>query len=166
MKKPRRDSNKANTPCITQLEREGVAYTLHSYTHDDATASYGSEAAEQLQVEADKLFKTLVVAVDERELIVCIIPVTTKLSLKAVAKTHGCKRAQMADKALVHRTTGYILGGVSPIGQKKRLTTYIDESATLNKTILVSGGMRGLDVELSVDDLQKLTNALFFSMTV
>mgnify|MGYP000421582756 CR=1 FL=1 len=166
MKNRKRNSNKANTPCITYLERAGVSYTMHSYTHDEGNSSYGLEAAERLDVEADRIFKSLVVEVDESQLLVCIIPVTHRLSMKAVAKAHGAKKAQMADKSLVQRTTGYVLGGVSPIGQKITLPTYIDESAILYESILVSGGMRGIDIELKVDDLQLITQARYISLVV
>ncbi len=164
-KQPRRH-NTANTPCLVRLEEEAVTYSLHPYDHESDGGSYGLEAAAKLDVLADQIFKTLVISLDTGELAVCIIPVTVHLNLKSAAKAFGVKKASMADKTLVSNTTGYVLGGVSPIGQKRPLPTVIDESAILFETILVSAGMRGLDVELPVDELQRLTKASFEAVSM
>lgn len=148
------------TPATAALDTAGVGYTLHSYHHDAARAEqaggYGLEAALALGVEADRVFKTLVADVDG-QLVVCVVPVTTKVDLKALAHAVGGKRAAMADPAAAARATGYVVGGISPLGQKRRLTTVLDETAELWPTILVSAGRRGLDVELAPEDLLALT---------
>jgi Cys-tRNA(Pro)/Cys-tRNA(Cys) deacylase len=148
------------TPATAALDDAGVGYTLHSYPHDPARAGqaggYGLEAAQALGVEAERIFKTLVVDVDGR-LVVCVVPVTTRVSLKSLAQAVGGRRAVLADPAAAARATGYIVGGISPLGQKRRLTTVLDETALLWATILVSAGRRGLDVELAPDDLLALT---------
>lgn len=149
----------AGTPATALLTRLGVPFTAHPYDHDPRAESYGLEAAEALGVDPDRVFKTLVVDVDG-ELCVGVVPVSGSLDLKAVAAALGGKRAQMADKAAAQRATGYVLGGISPLGQKKALRTVVDETAELHETVLVSGGRRGLDVELSPADLVALTGAV------
>jgi Cys-tRNA(Pro)/Cys-tRNA(Cys) deacylase len=166
MRRQEQERTKVNTPCLSLLEQEGIAYRIHSYEHDRDTTSYGLEAAEKLAIEADRIFKTLVVQLDSGELVIGIIPVTMKLVMKSVAKVFHAKKAQMAPAPLVERTTGYVLGGVSPIGQKRLLPTIIDETAILFETILVSGGMRGLDVEIGTDLLKDLLKAEFESISV
>ncbi len=148
------------TPCIKLLKKRKIAYTLHQYTHDKTTSSYGKEAIEKLGVDADRVFKTLIVSVDG-VLVVAVVPVLSMLSMKLLAKRMGKKKAIMADVLTVEKTTGYILGGVSPLAQKKRLPTFIDSSAGIFKTIYVSAGKRGLEVELSPHDLSALTGAIF-----
>jgi Cys-tRNA(Pro)/Cys-tRNA(Cys) deacylase len=145
------------TPGINVAKRNKVLYKIHEYTHDDSSESYGLEAAEKLAVPEEKIFKTLVVNIDNKELAVGIIPVLSKLSMKLIAKALGAKKAIMANKPEVERSTGYILGGVSPLGQKKALKTIIDLSAKNHETIYVSAGRRGLEIELSPADLAKLT---------
>ena len=147
------------TPAVNIAKKAKIAYTLHSYTHDPASASYGEEASEKLGIPADRVFKTLVVQIDSRELVVAVIPVSSMLSMKQIAKAAGGKKAQMAVGADVERSSGYILGGVSPLGQKKRLRTFIDETAHSFSTIYVSAGRRGLEIELSPNDLVKITDA-------
>ncbi|GAA1813364.1 Cys-tRNA(Pro) deacylase [Agromyces neolithicus] len=142
----------AATPATLALTRAGIAFTARSYDHDPRAAAYGLEAAEKLGVEPERVFKTLLADIDGR-LVVGIIPVAEKLDLKALAAAVGGKRAEMADPAVAERKTGYVVGGISPIGQKSALPTVLDESAILCETILVSGGRRGLDLELSPDDL-------------
>jgi Cys-tRNA(Pro)/Cys-tRNA(Cys) deacylase len=146
------------TPATVALERAGVAFTQHTYEHDPAATSYGLEAAEALGLDPAAVFKTLLADVDG-ELTVGIVPVTGQLDLKALASTVGGKRASMADPAAAERTTGYVVGGISPIGQKKRLTTVIDTSALDQPRIYVSGGKRGLDLGLDPRDLVRLLEA-------
>lgn len=146
------------TPAVNIAKKAKIAYTLHSYTHDPASASYGEEASEKLGISADRVFKTLVAQIDSRELVVAVIPVSSMLSMKQIAKASGGKKAEMAKGADVERSSGYILGGVSPLGQKKRLRTFIDVSAKNFSTIFVSAGRRGLEIELSPDDLADMTN--------
>jgi len=138
-----------------------IDYLIHQYSHDPNHSSYGIEAAEKLNVDVAKVFKTLVLQLDNGRLTVGIVPVSGQLNLKQQAKAAGGKKAAMADAKLVEKSTGYVLGGVSPLGQKKRLSTIIDSSATNHETILVSAGRRGLEIELSPDDLCRLTSATF-----
>jgi Cys-tRNA(Pro)/Cys-tRNA(Cys) deacylase len=135
-----------------------VAFTTHAYTHDPKHASYGLEAAEALGLDPASVFKTLVADVDGK-LTVAIVPVETQLDLKALAKAVKGKRAQMADVKLAERTTGYVAGGISPLGQRKALPTVLDEQALEHAAIHVSGGRRGLELELAPQDLQRLTRA-------
>jgi len=146
------------TPGILEAKKANVSYTVHEYEHDPAAESYGNEAAEKMGVEPNRVFKTLVVSVDGKELAVGVVPVTSTLSLKLIAKAANAKKAVMADKQDVQRSTGYVLGGVSPLGQKKRLRTFIDQSAGQYDTIFVSAGKRGLEIELSANDLARLTH--------
>ncbi len=146
------------TPGINIAKRNNVPHKIHEYSHDESCESYGLEAAEKMGVAKHKVFKTLVVALDHKDLVVAVIPVSSKLSMKHFAKSVGAKKAVMADKLDVERSTGYVLGGVSPLGQKKRLKTIVDMSANNHTTIYVSAGRRGLEIELSPDDLIKLTN--------
>lgn len=149
------------TPAINIAKQARVNFTIHEYEHDPAAESYGEEAAEKLGANPAQVFKTLVVSLDGKDLAVGIVPVTAKLGLKQIAKAAGAKKATMADKQLVQRTTGYVLGGVSPLGQKKRLKTFIDQSAESFDTMYVSAGKRGLEIELAPTDLARLTQAQF-----
>lgn len=146
----------AGTPATVALARAGVAFTAHAYEHDPRAAAYGLEAAEKLGIDPDRVFKTLLANVDGA-LAVGIVPVAQQLDLKALAQALDGKRAEMADPAVAERKTGYVVGGISPIGQKTALPTVLDESAILCETILVSGGRRGLDLELAPDDLLAVT---------
>jgi len=148
------------TPGINQAKKHKVLYTIHEYSHDESSESYGLEAADKMGVPQEIVFKTLVVTLDNKELVVGIIPVSSMLSMKLIAKALGAKKAFMADKFDVERSTGYILGGVSPLGQKKRLKTLIHSSANNYSTIYVSAGRRGLEIELSPTDLVKLTKGI------
>ena len=148
------------TPGINAARKAKIAHKVHEYVHDPETESYGLEAAEKLGVPVDRVFKTLVVSLDSRELAVGVIPVSSMLSMKRMAKAAGAKKAAMADRADVERSTGYVLGGVSPLGQKKRLKTIIDSSASQHPTIYVSAGRRGLEIELSPADLVRLVNGV------
>ncbi|MFJ3583921.1 Cys-tRNA(Pro) deacylase [Streptomyces sp. NPDC090127] len=147
------------TPATVALTTAGVPYTLHAYDHDPASPSYGEEAAEALGVSPDRVFKTLVADVDG-ELTVAVVPVAGQLDLKALASAVGGKRATMADPTLAERTTGYVRGGISPLGQRKRLRTVLDASASTHATICVSAGRRGLEVELTPAALTSLTTAV------
>lgn len=149
------------TPAIHSAKQAGFAFQLHEYDHDPAAPSYGLEAAEKLGVAAEQVFKTLVVKLDGKQLAVGIVSVTRQLSLKQIAKAAGAKKAAMAEPSEVERATGYVLGGVSPLGQKKSLVTFIDHSAEAFATIYVSAGRRGLEIELAPGDLAKLSRARF-----
>ncbi|MFE5244909.1 MULTISPECIES: Cys-tRNA(Pro) deacylase [unclassified Streptomyces] len=158
MAKKSRKQQPGGTPATVALTTAGTAFTVHSYDHDPASASYGEEAAQALGVSPDRVFKTLVAEVDG-ELVVAVVPVAGSLDLKALASAVGGKRATMADPAAAERTTGYVRGGISPLGQRKRLRTVLDASAGAHATICVSAGRRGLEVELSPEDLTALTTA-------
>ncbi|MCS0636429.1 Cys-tRNA(Pro) deacylase [Streptomyces sp. LP05-1] len=158
-KKDRSGGGRGGTPATVALTAAGTAYTLHAYEHDPASPSYGEEAAEALGVSPERVFKTLVADVDG-ELTVAVVPVAGQLDLKALAAAVGGKRAAMADPAAAERATGYVRGGISPLGQRKRLRTVLDASAGDHATICVSAGRRGLEVELSPADLAALTGAV------
>ncbi|MFJ8583289.1 Cys-tRNA(Pro) deacylase [Streptomyces sp. NPDC093595] len=147
------------TPATVALTAAGTPFTLHAYDHDPASPSYGEEAAEALGVSPERVFKTLVADVDG-ELTVAVVPVAGQLDLKALAAAVGGKRAAMADPAAAERTTGYVRGGISPLGQRKRLRTVLDASAEQHATICISAGRRGLEVELAPKDLAALTDAV------
>ncbi|MER5640907.1 Cys-tRNA(Pro) deacylase [Kitasatospora sp. NPDC002227] len=147
------------TPAVVALEAAGVPFTLHSYDHDPATASYGAEAAQALGIPASQVFKTLLAEVDGR-LTVGIVPVSGQLDLKALATAVGGKRAAMADPVLAERTTGYVRGGISPLGQRRLLPTVLDATALAHPVIHVSAGRRGLEVALDPADLVRLTAAV------
>jgi Cys-tRNA(Pro)/Cys-tRNA(Cys) deacylase len=149
------------TPCILVAKKAKISYALHEYAHDPTTESYGSEAAEKMGAPEARVFKTLVVNLDSSELVVGVIPVSSMLSMKLIAKAAGAKKATMAAAADVERSTGYVLGGVSPLGQKKRIKTFIDASAEHFSSVYVSAGRRGLEIELSPNDLKNLTNGVF-----
>jgi Cys-tRNA(Pro)/Cys-tRNA(Cys) deacylase len=150
------------TPAINTAKKAKIDFTIHEYTHDPKSNSYGEEAAEKMGIEKDRVFKTLVVSNENAQLCVAIVPVSSQLNLKLFAKAMGSKKAAMADKKLVEKTTGYVLGGVSPIGQKKKLSTIIHETAKQYDTIFVSAGKRGLEIELAPDDLTKLTSGKYY----
>jgi Cys-tRNA(Pro)/Cys-tRNA(Cys) deacylase len=145
------------------LERAGISFTVHEYTHDPRAASYGREAGEALDVPADRVFKTLVAEVDGR-LVVGVVPVDGQLDLKALAVAAGGKKAAMAAPAAAERATGYVTGGISPVGQRKRLPVVLDASAMGFATVFCSGGRRGLEIELTPADLAKATDAVVASI--
>ena len=147
------------TPATAALAAAGVPFVLHPYTHDPSAASYGSEAAEALGIDPSRVFKALMVEVEGR-LAVGIVPVSGTLDLKAFAAALGAKKAAMADPAAAQRRTGYVLGGISPLGQRLPSPTVLDSSAVGLQTRLVSGGKRGLDIELAPADLIRLTQAV------
>lgn len=148
------------TPAIDTLNRRKIDHVVHEYVHDARSASYGEEAAEVLGVPADRVFKTLVADTGDR-LVVGVVPVSGSLDLKQLARAAGAKKVKMAAPKDVERSSGYVLGGVSPVGQKRALKTFIDESAVQFPTIFVSAGRRGLEIELAPEDLRIVTDAAF-----
>jgi Cys-tRNA(Pro)/Cys-tRNA(Cys) deacylase len=154
----RRKGPGGGTPATVALTAAGVDFTLHAYEHDPRAASYGLEAAEALGVEPGRVLKTLLASLDGA-LVVGIVPVDGQLDLKALARALGGSKAVMADVAAAERATGYVAGGISPIGQRKAHPTVVDASATGWPTVFVSGGRRGLDVELTPADLVAVTAA-------
>ena len=155
----RADMAGKGTPAIVAAERAKVAFTLHEYVHDPRAESYGLEAAEALGVAPERVFKTLLAAVDGARLVVAIVPVVAQLDLKAVAAAAGGRKAELAKPADAERATGYVVGGISPLGQKRQLPTFLDMSAEGYPTIHVSAGRRGLEIELAPADLAALTGA-------
>ena len=143
----------ASTPAIAAAEQAGIRFALHEYAHDPATESYGFEAAEKLGVDPARVFKTLVVSIDGALAVACV-PVAAQLDLKALGK-----RASLADKTRAERATGYVAGGISPLGQRRPLPTHLDASAQDHETIMVSAGRRGLQIELAPGDFVRLTDA-------
>lgn len=154
------------TPAINTAKKAKIKFQVHQYDHDPSADSYGMEAAEKLGIDPAKVFKTLVVSLDNKQLAVSILPVDKKLNLKSFASAAGVKKAAMADHKVAERATGYVLGGISPLGQKKRLKFIIDQSALDFDTVLVSAGKRGLDIELSPKDLGSLVNGTFAGISV
>jgi len=152
------------TPAINAAKKAKIQYSVHEYAHDPTADSYGLEAADKMGVDPTRVFKTLVTSAGGKDLVVAILPVSHQLDLKLLAKGVGVKKMTMADIKVVERTTGYVVGGVSPLGQKKRLRTVIDTSAREFETMFVSAGRRGLEIELSPDDLASLTKASFASI--
>jgi Cys-tRNA(Pro)/Cys-tRNA(Cys) deacylase len=148
------------TPATVALLRAGIAFTAHSYVHDETVSGYGHEAAEALGVDPERVFKTLV-ADGDGSLVVAIVPVSGQLNLKGLAAAAGFKRAKLADPAVAERKTGYVLGGISPIGQKTALRTVLDDTAQRFETVYVSGGRRGFDVELAPADLLTITRGSY-----
>jgi Cys-tRNA(Pro)/Cys-tRNA(Cys) deacylase len=146
------------TPAILAARRAGIEFRIHEYAHDPGAASYGLEAAAALGVAPERVFKTLVAEVDGR-LVVAVVPVAARLDLKALAAAAGGKRAALAEAAAAERATGYVTGGISPLGQRRRLPTWLDASAAGHATIHVSAGRRGLEIELQPAELARLTGA-------
>ena len=149
------------TPAIKQASEAGIEFSIHEYQHDPSSDSYGLEAAYKLGISEARVYKTLVVKLVTNELAVGIVPVSSTLNMKLIASALGVKKAALADAADVERSTAYVLGGVSPLGQKQKLKTVIDASASNHPTIYVSAGRRGLEIELSPQDLVALTRGLF-----
>ncbi|MBC7590722.1 MAG: Cys-tRNA(Pro) deacylase, partial [Salinibacterium sp.] len=153
----------SGTPATVALAAAGIHFTPHEYSHDPGNTRYGLEAAQVLGVDADQVFKTLMTEVDGR-LVVAIVPVSGRLDLKALATAVGGRKAALADPKLAERRTGYIVGGISPIGQKTAHPTVLDETAELFDTVFVSGGRRGFDLELTPADLISITGAIVASV--
>jgi Cys-tRNA(Pro)/Cys-tRNA(Cys) deacylase len=153
------------TPAVNFAKKAKIKFNLHRYNHDESAASFGEEAATKLNVNKERVFKTLVVSLDDKELAVAIAPVSKQLDLKACAAQFDAKKCRMADQKDVERSTGYVVGGVSPLGQKKMLRTVIDKSALALETIYVSAGKRGLQIELSPKDLCEAVNGAFASIS-
>jgi Cys-tRNA(Pro)/Cys-tRNA(Cys) deacylase len=147
-----------DTPATTAARRAGIAFAVHEYDHDPAASSYGMEAAKAIEVDPARVFKTLVADLDGT-LTVCIVPVANELDLRSLGK-----RARLADTAKAERTTGYVAGGISPLGQRRALPTLVDETALEHDTVFVSGGRRGLEIELAPGDLIALTHATVRSL--
>lgn len=152
------------TPAVVELEAAGIAFAIHEYDRGDDLHDFGREAADALGLDHDQVFKTLVVIADD-ELVVAIVPVSCQLSMKLVAAALGAKRATMCASARAERSSGYVVGGISPIGQRKRLRTVIDETAELFDTVYVSGGKRGLDIGLAPSDLIAVLDAIVAPIT-
>ena len=146
------------TTATVALERAGIPFTVHEYAHDPRHESYGREASEALGVCADRVFKTLIAEVDGN-LVAGVVPVEGQLDLKALAAASGGKKAAMAQVAAAERATGYVAGGISPVGQRKRLPVVVDESALRFATVFCSGGRRGLEIEIAPADLVRAAAA-------
>jgi len=155
------------TPAVIAIKKAKISYQLHEYQHDPSSESYGEEAAMLLGLEEIRVFKTLLVAMegDQKSLAVAVVPVARMLNLKAMASVLKVKKVAMANAAAAERSTGYVLGGISPIGQKKALPTVIDNTAIAFTTLFISGGRRGLEIEMSASDLAELTSATFSSIS-
>ncbi len=149
------------TPALTLLEARGTAHRAVSYTHARGVDSYGGEAAQALGLDPQLVFKTLVASTERHELLVAVVPVSGSLDLKALAEAAGCRKCEMADAAVAQRATGYLVGGISPLGQKKRHRTFVDASAQSLAEVHVSAGRRGLEVALAPADLVALTDATY-----
>ncbi|MBH0109244.1 Cys-tRNA(Pro) deacylase [Salinibacterium sp. NG22] len=147
------------TPATVALDALGISFTSHPYAHDAGTTEYGVEAATVLGVDPEQVFKTLMTMVDD-EMVVAVVPVSGKLDLKALAAVVGGKKASMADPMVAQRRTGYVLGGISPLGQRITHRTVIDETVELFDTVFVSGGTRGCDIELAPSDLIRAAAAI------
>ncbi|WP_168581501.1 Cys-tRNA(Pro) deacylase [Gephyromycinifex aptenodytis] len=160
----KRRAQSGSTPAVIQLTEAGVSFRQHEYAHSPDAESFGMEAAQELGVAAEQVFKTLLVEVDGK-LGVTILPVDRRLDLKAAAAALSGKKASLADPQLAQRSTGYVLGGISPFGQRRRLPTVLDESARAHETIFVSGGKRGLDLEVAPVDLVRVLNAATANLT-
>ncbi|MFX4277535.1 Cys-tRNA(Pro) deacylase [Aliarcobacter butzleri] len=153
------------TPAINLLKKNKCDFKIHKYEHDSDCTNFGDEAVEKLGLDANQVYKTLLVELTPKELVVCVLPVANQLSLKEVATIFGVKKAEMASKDEAQKITGYLLGGISPLGQKKLLRTVLDESTKSFETIFISGGKRGLDIEVKPKDLEVLLKAKIGKIT-
>jgi Cys-tRNA(Pro)/Cys-tRNA(Cys) deacylase len=151
---------RGGTPAIVALDAAGVRYVLHEFAAEPTKRGFGQAAAVALGVELERVFKTLVATVDDHEYVVAIVPVSGQLSLKELAAAVRGKRAEMCAPDVAERLTGYVVGGISPFGQKRSLPVVIDETCILFDTIFVSGGRRGLDIEIAPDDLLSVLEAV------
>lgn len=153
------------TPAINLLKKNKCDFKIHKYDHDPECTNFGEEAAQKLGLDENQVYKTLLVELSPKELVVCVLPVANQLSLKEVATAFDVKKAVMAAKDEAQKVTGYLLGGISPLGQKKLLRTVLDKSVEKYETIFVSGGKRGLDIEVKPKDLQTLLKAKIEEIT-
>lgn len=153
------------TPAINLLKKNKCDFKIHKYEHDSDCTNFGDEAVEKLGLDANQVYKTLLVELTPKELVVCVLPVANQLSLKEVATIFGVKKAEMASKDEAQKVTGYLLGGISPLGQKKLLRTVLDESTKSFETIFISGGKRGLDIEVKPKDIEVLLKAKIGKIT-
>ena len=153
------------TPAVKALERAKISFELHEYAHDPRAQSYGLEAAEALKIDPASVYKTLLAQLDGKELVVAIVPVSTSLSLKSLARAAHAKRAEMANPNDAQRSTGYVVGGISPFGQKKRLRSFVDDSVLALSRVHVSGGRRGLEIAIMPADLMTATHATAAAIT-
>lgn len=155
------------TPAILLVRKSAIAHQVHEYAHHPDTAAYGLEAAEALDLAPARVFKTLIASLSggRSPLAMALVPASQQLDLKALARVAGAKRAEMADAPVAERATGYVVGGISPLGQKKRLPLFLDASAQTWPTVYVSAGRRGLEIELAPADLLKLTGGQFAGLT-
>lgn len=147
------------TPAVTLLERDGANFQLLSYDHDPRVTAYGEEAVQALGLDPRSVFKTLLARLDDNRLVVALVPVRARLDLKSLARAAGVRKATLAEADEAERATGYVLGGISPLGQKKRLPAFLDDSAETLEAIHVSAGRRGLEIRLAPADLVRLTGA-------
>ena len=154
------------TPAINLLKKNKCDFKVHKYEHDPECTNFGEEAALKLGLDENQVYKTLLVELTPKELVVCVLPVANQLSLKDVASAFEVKKAVMANKDEAQKVTGYLLGGISPLGQKKLLRTLLDESVKKYKTIFLSGGKRGLDIEVKPNDLENLLKAKIHKIIV
>ncbi len=152
------------TPAINLVKKAKIQHRIHEYEHDPGTQAYGEEAVEALGLDANQVFKTLLAKIDDKELVVAIIPVPVQLNLKSIASAAGGKRAKMADIKEAEGVTGYVAGGISPLGQRKKLRTFIDESAFSYDEMFISAGRRGLEISLAPQELVTLLNAKSYSL--
>ncbi|MEG9248975.1 Cys-tRNA(Pro) deacylase [Arthrobacter sp. Soc17.1.1.1] len=155
----RKPAGPRSTPALLALSAAGIAFTARPYEHEQGASSYGLEAASALGAPPAQVFKTLMASVDG-SLVAAVVPVTGSLDLKALASALGGRKAAMADPAVAQRRTGYVLGGISPLGQRHPSPVIVDRSALRHPTVFVSGGQRGLDIELAPEDLVRATQAL------
>ena len=153
------------TPAINLLKKNKCDFKIHKYDHDPECTNFGEEAVEKLGLNALQVYKTLLVELTPKELVVCVLPVANQLSLKEVATAFDVKKAVMANKDEAQKITGYLLGGISPLGQKKQLRTVLDDSVNSFDTVFVSGGKRGLDIEVKPKDLEVLLKAKIGKIT-
>ncbi|RBQ29001.1 Cys-tRNA(Pro) deacylase [Aliarcobacter vitoriensis] len=153
------------TPAINLLKKHKYDFKIHKYDHDPACTNFGDEAVEKLGLDSKQVYKTLLVELSPKELVVCVLPVCNQLSLKEVATIFGAKKSSMASRDEAQKVTGYLLGGISPLGQKKLLRTVLDETVKNFSTIFISGGKRGLDIEVKPKDLEVLLKAKIGKIT-
>ena len=153
------------TPAVRAATAAGVHHRLHEYDHDRRSSGYGQEAVDALSLDPERVFKTLVGRLAGGDLVVAVVPVSSRLDLKALARVFGASKAVMAEVAEAERSSGYVAGGISPLGQKRPLPTVVDVSAQGFDTIFVSAGRRGLEIELGPEDLRRLTGGCFAAVS-